>query len=76
MNKPLRRPLNVSIDAALTAEARSLNLNVSRACEAGLSAAVAQARRDLWIDQNKDAMESWNDWIDKHGLPLAEHRQF
>lgn len=76
MNKPRRRPLNVSIDAELTNQARALNLNVSRACEAGLVAAVRTAKRELWVEQNKLAMASWTDWIDENGLPLADLRQF
>jgi antitoxin CcdA len=74
--RPARRPANVSLDAALLAEARTLSINVSRACEAGLAATIKAEREARWIAENRAAMESWNDWVEEHGLPLARYRQF
>ena len=73
---PFRRPTNVSLDAELVEEARSLDLNVSRCCEEGLAQAVRDERRRRWIEDNREAMEAANDWVDAHGLPLARHRMF
>ena len=71
-----RRATNVSLDADLVAEARALDLNVSRSCEAGLAAAVQEERRRRWIEDNRDAMEAANAWVGEHGLPLARYRMF
>lgn len=76
MNKPLRRPLNVSLDPALVKEARDLHLNVSRACEAGLDSAVRQARRAAWLQENAAAIAEMNAWVAENDLPLAKHRLF
>lgn len=70
-----RRPTNVSLSEELLAEAKSLGINVSRACEAGLAAEVKRVGEQKWIEENRAAMQSWNDWIDENGMPLADLRQ-
>lgn len=71
-----RRATNVSLRTDLTEEARRLGLNVSQACETGLAAAVKEAREAEWLEQNREALEQWNEWVEKNGLPLARYRQF
>jgi antitoxin CcdA len=66
-----RRPTNVSLSEELLAQARSLGLNVSRACETGLAAEVKKAREEKWIAENWEAIQSSNRWVEEHGLPLA-----
>ncbi len=53
-----------------------MGINLSQACEHGLAAAVAEARRRRWFDANRDAMDAWNEHVAAHGLPLAAFRQF
>ena len=72
----LRKPTNVSLPPALVAEAAALKINLSRACEAGLVEAVAEARRKQWLEANCDALDFWNDEIGRNGLPLDDFRQF
>ena len=71
-----RKPTNVSLSAALVAEAKALRLNVSQAAEAGLLRAVEARRQELWLEANRAALDSSNAYVDQHGLPLARHRQF
>lgn len=71
-----RRATNVSLPAALISEARRLGINISQACERGLQEQVRQSRREAWLEENREAIESSNAWVEKHGLPLAEYRQF
>ena len=69
-------PTNVSLDAALVAEARDLGVNISKASVAGLEMAVAKARRERWLQDNKAGIESWNNYVEANGLPLSGLRQF
>jgi antitoxin CcdA len=69
-------PTNVSLDAALVAEARELGVNISQASAAGLENAVAKARAERWIKENGAALEWWNAYVEEHGLPLESLRQF
>ena len=72
----LRKPTNVSLPAQLVAEAEALNINLSRACEAGLAEAVTEARRKRWLEANREALDFWNDEIERNSLPLDAYRQF
>ena len=73
---PLRRATNVSLDQSLVEAARELDINVSRACEAGLAKEIKATREARWRAENAEAIESWNAYVAEHGLPLAEYRQF
>jgi antitoxin CcdA len=72
----IRQPANLSIDAQLMKEAKALEVNVSRAAEAGIAEAVAAEKSRLWKLENRAALEAWNDYVDRNGLPLARFRQF
>ncbi|HEY0265438.1 MAG TPA: type II toxin-antitoxin system CcdA family antitoxin [Rhizomicrobium sp.] len=71
-----RRATNVTLPAALLRDARELGINLSQACERGLAAEVAAARRQRWLAENRESMEAWNAHVAAHGLPLDAYRQF
>lgn len=71
-----KRATNVSINERLLAEARSLDVNISRAAEAGLAQAIANRRAELWFAENRAALESSNAYVEQNGLPLAKYRSF
>ena len=71
-----RRPTNVTLPDALLRDARELGINLSQACERGLVAEVTAVRRQRWLEQNQEAIQSYNDYVAQHGLPLAAYRQF
>lgn len=71
-----RRSTSLSLDAALLDEAKSYGLNVSKSAEAGITAAVKEARAKAWLEENREALKAYDDYIDKNGLPLDEYRLF
>ncbi len=71
-----RKPVNLSIDAELVAEAKAMGINLSQTCEAALSVALKKEREDQWVKENWDAIQSSNAWVEKHGLPLEKYRMF
>jgi len=76
-----RRPekaarVNLTLDSALVAEAKSLGVSISQASNQGLALAVKQARSERWLEENKPALDAYNAWVEKHGLPLAKYRLF
>ena len=71
-----RRPTNVTLDEQLVAAAKELGLNVSRACEQGLSDAVSAERIRRWQEENSEALEAANAYVAEYGLPLAKYRMF
>lgn len=72
----VRQRTNVTLSEALLREARQLNINLSQACERGLSAAVLEMKAAQWRQENQAAMDAWNAHVEEKGLPLAEYRQF
>ena len=77
LTRPLsRKPANLSIDAELLAEAKALNVNVSRAAETGIAEAVKAEKERVWKEENREAIEAWNAWVKENGLPFAEYRGF
>ena len=37
---------------------------------------VRRAVREAWIEENREAIEGWNAWVEKNGLPLERYRAF
>ncbi len=73
---PTRKSVNLSIDADLIAEAKALKVNVSRAAEAGIAEAARQRRAELWLEENREAIEQNNRYFEQNGLPFSEYRGF
>jgi len=71
-----RKATNVSLNEALLAEAKALHLDIFQAADAGLAQAVAERRAALWLEANREALESANRWVEENGLPLARYRSF
>ena len=71
-----RKATNVTIDAGLLEHAKHLGINISKASEEGLSRAVAAKQEALWLQSNQVALESSNAYVDRNGIPLAQHRNF
>lgn len=76
MSSEARKQASISVDAALLSDARDLDIDVSRVAETGLAAAVKAERERRWRLENAEAIRAENEYIEKHGLPLAKYRQF
>ncbi len=76
MPSAVRKPANLSLDANILSEARELKLNISRAAEDGIASAIKAEKERLWRIENAEAIRAENEYIEKHGLPLAKYRQF
>ncbi|OIQ88031.1 post-segregation antitoxin CcdA [mine drainage metagenome] len=72
----LRQRTNVTLPESLLQEARQLKINLSQACERGLAAEVSEAKAQRWQQENQAAIDDWNAYVEEHGVPLAEYRQF
>lgn len=71
-----RKATNITLDESLLAEAKVLHINISQAAEAGVARAVAEKRAEQWLAENQEALDSWNAYVEEHGLPLADYRSF
>jgi antitoxin CcdA len=71
-----KRATNLSVDSTLLNEARGLGINLSATFEASLRDAVRARKAAQWREENRAALQSSNEWVEKHGLPLEKYRQF
>jgi antitoxin CcdA len=71
-----RKAANMSIDANVLADAKALDINVSRAAETGIAEAVRAEKARRWLEENREALLYFNQWYEENGNPLDEYRQF
>lgn len=71
-----KRATNLTIDPVLLEEARDLGINLSATFEVSLREAVRKQKAAQWLEANRTALQSSNEWVEKHGLPLEKYRQF
>jgi antitoxin CcdA len=72
----MKRATNLSADRELLDEARSLGINLSQTFEDALRAKVKAERERRWLEENADAIESYNEYIGKHGIWSDGERSF
>lgn len=64
------RPVTLSISEDVVQAAKTLQLNMSEAAEAGIQEAVRKAKAAAWLEENKSAIESYNRKIEKRGIAI------
>lgn len=71
-----KRPVNLSINARTLDLAKEMGMNLSQTVDSFLSAEVQRRYWERWNEDNKAAIEAYNQRIAKEGLPLAKYRSF
>jgi antitoxin CcdA len=72
----VRAKVNLSIDEAVTREARALGVNMSRVAEAAIAEAARLERNRRWREENREALAAYAREVERDGLPLARFRSF
>jgi len=73
---PGRRTTSVSLGRDCLADARELGVDAPQGGERGSRGAVAEARAARWLDDNREALDASNKFVEQHGLPLEDLRLF
>ncbi len=68
---PKRRSINLTIREDILSEAKALKLNASKAAEAGIEAAIKQAREESWRVENREAIAAHNQRVAESGPLLV-----
>ena len=74
--KPIKRAVNLSLNAKVLDSARELGMNLSATVDALLAEAVKKRYWERWNEENKAAIAHYNDRIEREGLPVARYRTF
>lgn len=69
--KSKRRGVNLTIREDVMEAAKALDLNASRAAEAGILEAIRQARTEAWRQDNRTAIEAHNARVASEGVLLS-----
>jgi transcriptional regulator with XRE-family HTH domain len=72
---PYRPTETISVQIPVSSQQRQdlidLGIDIDAIALAGAQKALAEAHSKAWTDRNREAIEAYNAWIDKHGT-LAE----
>jgi len=67
---------NLSVRADIVREAKELGLNLSEVFESAVADAVRRRRQELWLEENKDAIASYNARVERDGVFSDDWRKF
>ena len=80
---PIRLPVaspkcatNITLPESQLVEAKTLDINISKAAEIGGAQAVSERCAEIWRLENQEAITSSNAYAEEHGLPLRRTRMF
>jgi len=71
-----KKPTNVSINADLLRQAKSLKVNLSQVLEQRLVEIVREKQRQLWLIENQQALEDYNAYVERNGVFSDGLKQF
>ena len=65
-----RKSINLTIREDIIQEARTLDVNASRAAEAGIHDAIRKAKEQQWLEENREAIAAYNERIVEQGTRI------
>lgn len=71
-----KKPTNLTVNSDLLKKSRALNINLSAALEKVLSQQLAEHARKQWVEQNRNAIRSYNEFVEVNGSFGDEYRNF
>ena len=72
----LKRATNVSVRGDLLVAARKAGLNLSATLERALIEELAQSKGKKWREENREAIDAYNERVDRDGLFSDSIRRF
>ena len=74
--KALKKATNLTLNHEVLAEAKELGINISKACDEFLASLVKQEKERRWKLENTEFFSSYNQTVEKEGLPVDGWRSF
>lgn len=68
MSTPAKKATNLSIRSDLLEQARALDINLSSELEKHLAEVIRQRQGEQWLKENREAIEAYNRYVEKHGV--------
>ena len=71
-----KKAANLTVRADLLEEARAYKINLSQTLEAALAVELKKRREAEWLEQNKESIEAYGRFVEKHGVFSDRFRSF
>jgi len=71
-----KKATNITLSADVLAEAKSLGINISQACDQFLRDLVRAERERRWQSEQAEFVAAYNRLVEQEGLPLEQWRMF
>jgi len=71
-----KKATNLSLNSDLLAQAKQLQINLSATMEKALANEVRHLKGQQWLQDNKLAIESCNELVEKNGMFSDAYRSF
>ena len=71
-----RKPTNLTVNSDLLMKSRALNINLSAVLERALSQQLAEHAGKQWVEQNRHAIRSYNEFVAENGCFGDDYRDF
>ncbi len=69
-----KKAANLSVNADLLNQARALKINLSRLLEERLAEVLLEAKRRSWQEENRAAIDDYNERVERRGS-FGDHSQ-
>ena len=74
-NSP-KREVQLQLNAKILDRAQEIGMDVSQTVDELLAEVVNKRYWERWNEDNKEAIQAYNERIEREGLPLARYRTF
>jgi antitoxin CcdA len=71
-----RKVTNITLPIEVYEQAKTLDINLSRACEQALRSAIRTEQERRWAVEHAAFIEAHNAFVKENCLPLDEYRMF
>jgi antitoxin CcdA len=71
-----KKSANLSINSDLIQQAKALKINLSKLLEERLAETIASQKESLWIKENQEAIEEYNERVSNNGAFSDRLRRF
>lgn len=72
----IKKPARVSVNSDLLEKARDLGVDLDVTLEEALATEVRKRQREAWLEENREAIEAYNQHVAQHGVFSAGLRSF
>lgn len=71
-----KKATNLSINSDLLRRTRELNINLSATLERALKEELSKREAAQWVEENRAAIKSYNDFVEQRGCFGDDFREF